>query len=108
MKLPTKAQTAEMNNVAGTNTSVATMTGLTNILKRYTCTYAAPALRNVRRVNNGTACRKTVYGSAERGISWGYLARKSRRMEKNTQRVTHASQSEVHIESWYLRLFRGV
>jgi hypothetical protein len=33
---------------------------------------------------------------------------KSRRMEKNTQRVTDPSQSEVHIESWYLRLLRGV
>ena len=33
---------------------------------------------------------------------------KRRTMEKSTQRVTDPSQSEVHIESWYLRLLRGV
>ena len=59
-------------------------------------------------VNNGTACRKTVYGSFERGIPLGFLAAKSRMMEKITQTVTDPSQSEVHIESWYLRLLRGV
>ena len=59
-------------------------------------------------VNNGTACKKTVYGSSERGILLGFLAAKSRKMEKNTQRVTDPSQSVVHTESWYLRLLRGV
>jgi hypothetical protein len=34
IKLPTNAHTAEINNVAGTKTVVATITGPTNTLKR--------------------------------------------------------------------------
>ena len=56
--------------MAGTNTYVAT--GFMNSLKRYTRrdSEAAPALRNVRMVNNETA---TVYGRSQRELLIGFL-----------------------------------
>ena len=60
MKLPTKAQTADMNSVAGMNTDVATMTGLTNIRKSSMCAYETMALRIMRIVVRGTVWRRVV------------------------------------------------
>jgi hypothetical protein len=62
MKLPTKAQIAEIKSVAGMNTDVATMTGRTNIRRRKTWTYATRALVNVKMVSSGTVCSRVVYG----------------------------------------------
>lgn len=60
MKLPAKAHIAEMKSVAGINTDVATMTGLTKILNRKICRYATAALRNVRIVSSGTVCSNVI------------------------------------------------
>jgi hypothetical protein len=107
MKLPTNAQTAETNKVAGMNTEVAIMTGRTNIRKRSICEYATAALTNVRIVNIGTVCNRVVYGNVTRGDG-GLFVRKRRRMEKNTHKETPVHQMAVHIESWYFRRRLGV
>jgi hypothetical protein len=60
MKLPMNAHTADKNKVAGMNTDVAAITGLTNICKRKICVYATAALTNVRMVSIGTVCRRVV------------------------------------------------
>jgi hypothetical protein len=60
MKLPMNAHTADTNKVAGMNTDVATITGLTNMRRRKICAYATAALRNVRVVSIGTVCRRVV------------------------------------------------
>lgn len=69
MKLPTNAQIADMNNVAGINTDVMIMTGRTNIRKRSTCVYATNALTKVRIVMRGTVCSRVVYGNVAGGLS---------------------------------------
>jgi hypothetical protein len=55
-----KAHTADTNKVAGMNTDVATITGLTNTLRRKICAYATAALINVRMVSIGTVCRSVM------------------------------------------------
>jgi hypothetical protein len=55
-----KAHTADMNKVAGMNTDVAAITGLTNICRRKICAYATAALKNVRMVSIGTVCSRVV------------------------------------------------
>lgn len=60
MKLPMKAQIADMKRVAGMNTDVAMSTGLTNIRRSIMCTYETTALKNVRIVSKGIVCSSIV------------------------------------------------
>lgn len=101
IKLPTKAQIAEMKSVAGINSEVATMTGLTNIRKRKICTYATAALRNVRIVSSGMVCRRVVYGTGPRDLPG--FRRKRSRIEKKRHMAAPVHQTIVHEESLNFR-----
>src|SRR6267154_3711052 len=110
MKLPTKAQIAEIKSVAGMNTDVATMTGRTNIRRRKTWAYATIALRNVKMVSRGTVCSRVVYGiDALRSSPLLDLPLKnSSRMEKKTHRETPVHQNMVQCESLNFRRLRVI
>ena len=102
MKLPTKAQIAEIKRVAGMNTDVATMTGRTNTRRRKRWTYATRALINVRIVSKGTVCSRVVYGSDAPDLLSGLWMNRSR-TEKKTHTETPVHQIMVQCESLNLR-----
>jgi hypothetical protein len=108
IKLPTNAQTPEINKVAGINTEVAIITGRANIRRSSMCVYATNALMNVRIVNMGTVCNRVVYGNVIPYLVLVFLLRKRRTTEKITHRETPVHQTAVHIESWYFRRRLGM